>query len=125
MSSHWMRRGLLALASASALLLAACGSGSIESQLQPTRVVVFGDGFSDVGQTGKRYTVNDDGINIWTQELAASFGHHAEPGRRGRHVLRHRQRAHQYQARRRRQQRHADRGGPDQHLPGRQYPHCQ
>lgn len=74
MASHWMRRGLLALASASALLLAACGSGSIESQLQPSRIVVFGDGFSDVGQTGKRYTVNDGGINMWTQELAASFG---------------------------------------------------
>lgn len=74
MASHWMRRGLLALASASALLLAACGSGSIESQLQPTRIVVFGDGFSDLGQTGKRYTVNDNGINMWTQEVAASFG---------------------------------------------------
>lgn len=74
MSSHWMRRGLLALASASALLVAACGSGSIESQLQPSRIVVFGDGFSDVGQTGKRYTVNDNGINMWTQEVAASFG---------------------------------------------------
>lgn len=73
MSCHWMRRGLLALASASALIVAACGSGTIESQLQPSRVVVFGDGFSDVGQTGKRYTVNDGGINMWTQELAASF----------------------------------------------------
>ena len=73
MSSHWMRRGLMALASASALLVAACGSGSIESQLQPSRIVVFGDGFSDVGQTGKRYTVNDNGINMWTQEVAASF----------------------------------------------------
>jgi outer membrane lipase/esterase len=74
MASQWMRRGLLALASASALVLAACGSGSIESQLQPTRVVVFGDGFSDVGQTGKRYTVNDNGINVWTQGLAGGFG---------------------------------------------------
>lgn len=74
MASHWMRRGLLALASASALVLAACGSGSIESQLQPARIVVFGDGFADVGQTGKRYTVNDNGINMWTQEVAASFG---------------------------------------------------
>lgn len=74
MSSHWMRRGLLALASASALLVAACGSGTIESRLQPTRVVVFGDAFSDVGQTGKRYTVNDNAVNIWVQELAVSFG---------------------------------------------------
>lgn len=74
MSRYWMRRAVLALASTSALLLAACGSGSIESQLKPSRVVVFGDGFSDIGQTGKRYTVNDGGINIWTQELALTFG---------------------------------------------------
>lgn len=74
MSCHWMRRALLALASASALLVAACGSGSIESQLEPTRVVVFGDGFSDVGQTGKRYTVNDNGTNIWVHQLAEAFG---------------------------------------------------
>jgi outer membrane lipase/esterase len=79
MSPHWMRRALLALASASALLVAACGSGTIESQLQPTRIVVFGDGFSDVGQTGKRYTVNDNGINMWTQELAASFSINLTP----------------------------------------------
>ena len=70
MSSHWMRRALLALASVSALLTAACGSGTIESQLQPSRIVVFGDGFSDLGQGGTRYTVNDGGINIWTQQVA-------------------------------------------------------
>ena len=52
MSCHWMRRALLALASAAALLVAACGSGTIESQLQPSRIVVFGDGFSDLGQAG-------------------------------------------------------------------------
>lgn len=74
MSRNWMRRILLALVPATALLLAACGSSSIESQLQPTRVIVFGDGFSDLGQTGKRYTVNDGSVNIWTQEMAASFG---------------------------------------------------
>jgi outer membrane lipase/esterase len=74
MSSLWMRRGLLALVSASALLIAACGSGTIESQLQPTRILVFGDGLSDLGQGGTRYTVNDGGVNIWTQHVAASFG---------------------------------------------------
>ena len=75
MSSLWMRRALLALVSASALLIAACGSGTIESQLQPTRILVFGDGISDLGQGGTRYTVNDGGVNIWTQQVAASFGH--------------------------------------------------
>jgi outer membrane lipase/esterase len=74
MSSHWMRRALLALAAASALLIAACGSGTIESQLQPARIVAFGDGFSDVGQAGSRYTVNDGSVNIWAHQIAASFG---------------------------------------------------
>lgn len=74
MSFQWMRRGLLALAAASALVLAACGSGSIESQLNPSRVIVFGDGFSDLGQGGARYTVNDGSINIWSEQVAASFG---------------------------------------------------
>lgn len=74
MSCHWMRRAVLALAPALALLLAACGSGTIESQLKPTRMVVFGDGLSDLGQTGPRYTVNDGSVNVWTQEVATSFG---------------------------------------------------
>jgi phospholipase/lecithinase/hemolysin len=69
-----MRRALLALASASALLVVACGSGTIESQLQPSRIVAFGDGFSDVGQGGSRYTVNDGSVNIWAHQVAASFG---------------------------------------------------
>jgi outer membrane lipase/esterase len=75
MSSHWMRRGLLALASVSVLLLAACGSSTTESQLKPSRVIVFGDGFSDLGQGGSRYTVNDGSVTgIWTQQMAAAFG---------------------------------------------------
>lgn len=73
MSSHWMRRALLALASASALLMAACGSGSIESQLHPSRTIVFGDGISDLGQGGSRYSVNDPAAAIWTQHVAAGF----------------------------------------------------
>lgn len=74
MSCLWMRRALLALASASALLTAACGSGTIESQLQPSRVVVFGGGHSDMGQGGSKYTVNDGGLNIWSHHVARSFG---------------------------------------------------
>jgi outer membrane lipase/esterase len=76
MLRFWKRRALLALVSASAVLIAACGGGQIESQLRPSRVVVFGDGFSDMGQVGgKRYTVNSAvGINVWTAELAASYG---------------------------------------------------
>jgi outer membrane lipase/esterase len=74
MSFHWMRRALLALAPAVVLLLAGCGSGTIESQLKPTRIVSFGDGMSDLGQAGTRNTVNDATINIWTQQVAGSFG---------------------------------------------------
>lgn len=74
MSFNRMRRGLLALAAVSTLLLAACGSGTIESQLKPSRVVAFGDGFSDLGESGKRYTVNDASVNVWSQVVASSFG---------------------------------------------------
>jgi phospholipase/lecithinase/hemolysin len=74
MSCNWMRRALLVLMSATALLVAACGSGTIESQLSPSRLVVFGDAIADLGQRGSRYTVNDGSNNIWTQQVAASFG---------------------------------------------------
>lgn len=74
MARLWLRRALLWAATASALLLAACGSGSIESQLQPTRIVAFGDGMADLGQNGSRYTINDGSTNVWTAQLAARFG---------------------------------------------------
>ncbi len=74
MARLWLRRAALWAATASALLLAACGSGSIESQLHPSRMVVFGDAFADIGQTGTRYTVNDGSINNWTLQLASRFG---------------------------------------------------
>jgi outer membrane lipase/esterase len=74
MSRPWMRRAVLALASASALLMAGCGSGTIESQLKPARIVAFGTGFSDLGESGSRYTVNDPTVNIWTQQVAMNFG---------------------------------------------------
>ena len=45
-------RALLVLVPASALFLAACGSGTIESQFTPTRIISFGDAMSDL--SGKR-----------------------------------------------------------------------
>jgi outer membrane lipase/esterase len=57
-----------------AAFLAGCGSGSTFEPLVPTRFVSFGDGMSDLGQTGSRYTVNDGSTNIWVQQLAASYG---------------------------------------------------
>jgi phospholipase/lecithinase/hemolysin len=72
-----MRRALWALAPI--LALAGCGSGTIESQLTPTRIVVFGDGLSDLGQRGSRFTVNDGSINVWSQQVAADYGLNLTP----------------------------------------------
>ena len=70
-----LRRAFLAATCLSSLLLAACGGGeSVVSKFQPTRVVAFGDAFSDVGQRGAEYTVNDATAINWTQALAARYG---------------------------------------------------
>lgn len=72
MALDWMRRALVAAASGALLLLAGCGSGTIESQLKPSRFVSFGDGFSDIGQGGasKLFTVNGETGNVvWTTEI--------------------------------------------------------
>jgi phospholipase/lecithinase/hemolysin len=74
MARNWLRRAAMAAVCASAALLAACGSSSIESTLTPSRFVAFGDGFSDVGQGGTRYTVNDGSANVWSQYMASLFG---------------------------------------------------
>lgn len=74
MATQWLRRAWLLAACAPALLLAACGGGSIESQFVPSRVVAFGDATGDVGQVaGRRYTVNDGTVNVWTQIAANAF----------------------------------------------------
>lgn len=70
-----MRRAVVALASGVVLLaLGACGSGSIESQFIPTRVVSFGDAMSDAGQTGKKYTVNAASTRVWPEIVALNYG---------------------------------------------------
>lgn len=74
MATHWMRRSLLAALCSGAALLAACGSSSTESAITPERFIAFGDAYSDVGQKGTRYTVNDGSINNWTQRLADRYG---------------------------------------------------
>ena len=83
MSRNWLRRSVLLAACAASLLLAACGSGTIESQLTPARVVVFGDAMADLGQKGNRYTVNDGTINIWTEEVAFGFALPLKPSAQG------------------------------------------
>lgn len=74
MAANWMRRSFVATACASAALLAACGSSSIDSAIAPTRIIAFGDAMADVGQKGSSYTVNDGSINNWTQQLASHYG---------------------------------------------------
>jgi outer membrane lipase/esterase len=75
MAPQWLRRASRWLAAgAAAALLAACGSGNIESQLTPARVVAFGDGFADLGQNGARYTINDSSKNNWSQFVAEAYG---------------------------------------------------
>lgn len=74
MTGKWLRRAVLLAACASAAVLSACGSSTIESALVPSRLVAFGDGLSDLGQSGSRYTVNDGTVNVWTQQIATSYG---------------------------------------------------
>ncbi|HEY0823276.1 MAG TPA: SGNH/GDSL hydrolase family protein [Ramlibacter sp.] len=84
MATQWLRRTWLLAACASALLLAACGGGgSIDSQLVPSRVIAFGDATADVGQGGTRYTVNDNGVNVWTLYAANAFGQPLAPSAAG------------------------------------------
>jgi outer membrane lipase/esterase len=72
MVKNWLCRAVLMAASAA--LLAGCGSSSIESALTPARFVSFGDAFSDVGQSGSKYTVNDGSTNNWSQQMVGDFG---------------------------------------------------
>lgn len=37
-------------------------------------MIAFGDGMSDVGQKGTRYTVNDGSVNNWTLLVASGYG---------------------------------------------------
>lgn len=68
-----LRRFLFAVAATGALL-AGCGGGTVVGQLQPTRLVAFGDAFSDVGQAGGKYTVNDGSVNTWLEQVATRYG---------------------------------------------------
>lgn len=81
--SHWIRRAAsAALTLGAAALLAACGSGSVVSDLRAERFIALGDGFSDVGQGGHTFTVND-GSPTWLQQLASYYGLTLEPANAG------------------------------------------
>jgi phospholipase/lecithinase/hemolysin len=68
-----LRRALLTAACALPIVLAACGGGDIVSEFSPSRVVAFGDAFSDAGQRGVRYTVNNGG-GTWAEHVASRYG---------------------------------------------------
>jgi phospholipase/lecithinase/hemolysin len=75
MIATWSRRAALLAAGAALSLLAGCGASTTASALAPTRIISFGDAFSDVGQqAGNKYTVNDGSVNNWLNELATPFG---------------------------------------------------
>ncbi len=78
-----LRRIVLGAALAASALLASCGGGNIVDPFNPTRIVAFGDGFSDVGQTGNKYTVNDGSVNIWIEQVAARYGLSITPAASG------------------------------------------
>ena len=83
MTGNTSRRAFMALVCASAALLSACGSGDIVDPFRPTRMLSVGDGFSDLGQNGKRYTVNNGDINIWTEQMATIYGLPLKPSDQG------------------------------------------
>jgi len=83
MATQWLRRAWLVAACTTALLVAACGGGSIVSSFTPTRVIAFGDAMADLGQNGRRYTVNDNTVNNWTEFVARGFGLQLAPSAAG------------------------------------------
>jgi len=79
-----LRRALLTAACALPIVLAAsCGGGDIVSELKPSRLIVVGDAFSDVGQRGVRYTVNGAGSINWTEQFASRYGLSIAPSTSG------------------------------------------
>jgi len=85
MATQWLRRRAWLLAASASVLLAACGGGDVESELHPTRIIVFGDAMADIGQnaSSKRYTVNDSSINNWTLEVARQYNVSLAPAKNG------------------------------------------
>lgn len=79
-----LRRAFLAVACLSSLLTACGGGESVVSKFQPTRVVSFGDAFSDIGQrAGAQYSINDATRVNWTQEFAARYALSLAPSSSG------------------------------------------
>ena len=83
MKASWTRRAALALVGVSAAaMMAACGDGSVVSDLKPARFITVGYSFADVGQAGGKYTVNDGSLT-WVQQLAAHYSLTVDPASAG------------------------------------------
>ncbi len=78
MFKRWMAALALGLGAAIMAGLSACGgSGELvpSTYITASRVIVFGDGFSDNGaSSGRRYAVNDGATSNWTEAVARSYG---------------------------------------------------
>ena len=75
MIGNLLRRVALVAVCLPAAWLVACGGGTTEGALTPTRLVSFGDAFSDIGNGGvtSKYTVNDATVNTWVEQLASAY----------------------------------------------------
>jgi outer membrane lipase/esterase len=76
-------KSLIGVGLGAGLVLSGCGSGTTFEPLVPTRIVSFGDGWSYVGLTGDRFTVNDSSINIWVEQVASSYSLTLQPNTAG------------------------------------------
>ncbi|MDP2368049.1 SGNH/GDSL hydrolase family protein [Rhodoferax sp.] len=75
MIGNLLRRVALVAVCVPAAWLVACGGGTTEGALTPTRLVSFGDAFSDIGNSGtaSKYTVNDATVNTWVEQVASGY----------------------------------------------------
>jgi len=75
MIGNLLRRLALVTVCVPAACLVACGGGTTEGVLKPTRLVSFGDAFSDIGSQGttSKYTVNDATTNTWVEQVASGY----------------------------------------------------
>lgn len=87
MIGNLLRRVALAAVCVPVAWLGACGGGTTEGALTPTRLVSFGDAFSDIGNRGttSKYTVNDGATapNTWVEQLASGYALTITPSNAG------------------------------------------
>lgn len=87
MIGNLLRRVALVAVCVPVAWLGACGGGTTEGALTPTRLVSFGDALSDIGNRGttSKYTVNDGATlsNTWVEQLASGYALTITPSNAG------------------------------------------